>query len=95
LATVGYVDGVLKAVIDIELLHAKRLKLFGVSNKFRSPEQRAEMLPAFRREILPLYEKGQALPLIYQVLPFEKLEEAKALMDSNQHLGKIVLAGVV
>ena len=95
LATVGYVDGVLKAEIDIELLHAKRLKLFGVSNKFRSPEQRAEMLPAFRREILPFYEKGQALPLIYQVLPFEKLEEAKALMDSNQHLGKIVLAGVV
>lgn len=93
LATVGYVDGVLKAEIDIELLHSKRLKLFGVSNKFRSPEQRAEMLPAFRRDILPLYEKGQALPLIYQVLPFEKLLEAKALMDSNQHLGKIVLAG--
>jgi NADPH:quinone reductase-like Zn-dependent oxidoreductase len=53
------------------------------------------MLPAFRRDILPLYEKGQALPLIYQVLPFEKLIEAKALMDSNQHLGKIVLAGAV
>ncbi len=95
LATVGYVDGVLKAEIDIELLHAKRLKLFGVSNKFRSPEQRAESLPAFRRDILPLYEKGQALPLIYQVLPFEKLVEAKALMDSNQHLGKIVLTGAV
>ncbi len=95
LAAVGYVDGVLKAEIDIELLHAKRLKLFGVSNKFRSPEQRAESLPAFRRDILPLYEKGQALPLIYQVLPFEKLVEAKALMDSNQHLGKIVLTGAV
>lgn len=95
LATVGYVDGVLKAEIDIELLHAKRLKLFGVSNKLRSPEQRAEMLPTFRRDILPLYEQGQALPLIYKIFPFEKLEEAKALMDSNQHLGKIVLAGAV
>ncbi len=93
LATVGYVDGVLKAEMDIEALHAKRLKLFGVSNKFRTPEQRAEMLPAFRKQILPLFEKGQALPLIYQVLPFENLIEAKAIMDSNAHLGKIVLEG--
>ena len=94
LATVGYVDGVLKAEVDIEALHAKRLKLFGVSNKFRTPEQRAEMLPAFRKQVLPLFEKGQALPFVYQVLPFKNLIEAKAIMDSNQHLGKIILAGL-
>ena len=54
LATVGYVDGVLKAEINIELLHAKRLTLFGVSNKLRTPEQRAAGVPRFRAEVLPL-----------------------------------------
>jgi NADPH:quinone reductase-like Zn-dependent oxidoreductase len=36
LATVGYVDGVLNAQIDLEAMHSKRLKLYGVSNKLRS-----------------------------------------------------------
>lgn len=95
LATVGYVDGVLKAEIDIEALHAKRLKLFGVSNKLRSPSQRSESVPAFREQILPLIGAGHITPVVDQVFPFEKLIEAKAAMEANQHLGKIVLAGAV
>ena len=93
LATVGYVDGVLKAEIDIEALHAKRLSLFGVSNKLRTAEQRAESLPAFKKQILPLVEAGRIVPLVCKTLPFENLLEAKAMMDGNKHLGKIVLAG--
>ena len=93
LATVGYVDGVLKADIDIEALHAKRLSLFGVSNKLRTPEQRAEAIPEFKRQILPLIEAGKVSPMIYQVFPFEQLAQAKAVMEANQHLGKIILAG--
>ena len=94
LATVGYVDGVLKAEIDIEALHAKRLTLFGVSNKLRTPQQRAEAMPAFKAQILPLIESGRILPMIYKTFPFEKLLDAKVAMDTNQHLGKIILAGV-
>jgi NADPH:quinone reductase-like Zn-dependent oxidoreductase len=93
LATVGYVDGVLKAEIDIEALHAKRLTLFGVSNKLRTPQQRAEAMPAFKAQILPLIESGRIVPIVYKAFPFEKLLEAKAMMDSNQHMGKIVLLG--
>lgn len=95
LATVGYVDGVLKAEIDIEALHAKRLTLFGVSNKLRTPLQRSESVPAFREQMLPLFADGRIVPLVDQVFPFEKLIEAKDAMEANQHLGKIVLAGVV
>ena len=93
LATVGYVDEVYKAEVDIEALHAKRLTLFGVSNKLRTAEQRAEPMPAFKKEILPLAEAGRFAPMVYKTLPFESLLEAKAMMDGNQHLGKIVLAG--
>jgi NADPH:quinone reductase-like Zn-dependent oxidoreductase len=93
LATVGYVDGVLKAEIDIEALHAKRLNLFGVSNKLRTAAQRSAAMPDFKKLILPLIESKKIVPMIYQALPFEKLLEAKAIMDSNQHLGKIVLIG--
>src|SRR5206468_7264735 len=36
LATVGYVDGVVQADLDLMALHKKRLQLFGVSNKLRT-----------------------------------------------------------
>ena len=42
LGFVGYVDNTLNATIDLEALHAKRLCLFGVSNKNRTPAQRAD-----------------------------------------------------
>ena len=91
LATVGYVDGVLKAEIDIEALHSKRLVLFGVSNKLRSPEQRAESARGFGADILPAIADGRIRPLLDRVYGFDELPAAKAHMESNAHLGKIVL----
>jgi NADPH:quinone reductase-like Zn-dependent oxidoreductase len=91
LATVGYVDGQLKAEIDIQALHAKRLTLFGVSNKMRSAEQRAAGVPAFVADWLPLFADGRIVPLVDRVFSFNDLPAAKAHMEANQHLGKIVL----
>ena len=48
LATVGYVDGVVHAEIDLETLHAKRLTVFGVSNKLRT-RTACRCYPALRR----------------------------------------------
>jgi NADPH:quinone reductase-like Zn-dependent oxidoreductase len=91
LATVGYVDGVLNAAIDLEALHAKRLTLFGVSNKLRTPEQRARAVPGFVADLLPAIAAGRIKPLVDRVFAFEQLADAKTFMEANQHLGKIVL----
>lgn len=93
MAIVGYVDGVLKADFDLEAVHAKRLTIFGVSNKLRSMEQRTQGVPAFVEQILPLIASGHITPLIDKVFPFEQLAEAKVMMDGNAAVGKIVLAG--
>jgi NADPH:quinone reductase-like Zn-dependent oxidoreductase len=91
LATVGYVDDTLKAEIDIQALHMKRLTLFGVSNKLRSAEQRAAGVPRFVRDLLPAIADGRIKPLVDRVFPFAELPAAKAHMESNRHVGKIVL----
>jgi NADPH:quinone reductase-like Zn-dependent oxidoreductase len=91
LATVGYVDGVLKAEMDIEALHAKRLKLFGVSNKLRSAEQKLESLRGFVTDILPAIAEGRVRPVMDQIYAFDDLPAAKAHMESNAQLGKIVV----
>ncbi|MDB5823822.1 MAG: Alcohol dehydrogenase, zinc-binding protein [Herminiimonas sp.] len=92
LATVGYVDGVLHGDLDIEALHAKRLTLFGVSNKMRSIEQRVAANPGFVADILPLIASGRIPPVVDTVYPFAQMAEAKARMESNLHAGKIVVA---
>jgi NADPH:quinone reductase len=91
LATVGYVDGVMKAEIDIDALHAKRLTLFGVSNKLRNAEQRAATVRGFVADLLPMFADGRIRPVIDKVYAFDELPAAKAYMESNAHLGKIVV----
>jgi len=91
LATVGYVDGVVHAELDILALHAKRLKLYGVSNKMRSAAEIAEGVRGYVRDVLPSIASGQVRPVIDRVYPFAELPQAKARMESNAHLGKIIL----
>jgi len=91
LATVGYVDGVVHADIDLEALHAKRLKVFGVSNKLRTKEQRSAAVPRFVAEVMPLFAAGAIKPQLDSVVDFEHLDDAKTRMESGAHIGKIVL----
>jgi NADPH:quinone reductase-like Zn-dependent oxidoreductase len=91
LATVGYVDGVMQAEMDIEALHSKRLKLFGVSNKMRTAAQRAVTVQGFIRDFLPLFASGKMKPVIDRVYDFKDLPAAKTRMESDVHVGKIVV----
>jgi NADPH2:quinone reductase len=91
LATVGYVDGVVHAELDLAALHAKRLTLFGVSNKQRTKAQKAAAIPRFVADVLPLFATGQIAPVVDKVFDFDRLQEAKDCMEAGGHLGKIVL----
>ena len=91
LATVGYVDHTLSAQIDLQALHARRLTLFGVSNKLRSADQRAAGVPAFVADWLPALADGRIRPLVDRVFAFDELHAAQTHMQTNQHLGKLVL----
>ena len=91
LATVGYVDGIVHADIDLEALHAKRLTLFGVSNKLRTKEQRSAAVPRFVADVMPHFATGTIQPRIDQVVDLVRLPDAKARMESGAHVGKIVL----
>jgi len=91
LATVGYVDGVVHADINLDALHARRLTLFGVSNKLRTREQKASAVPRFMAEVLPHFVEGRIVPVIDRVMDFAQLPEAISLMKAGAHVGKIVL----
>lgn len=91
IATVGYVDGVLKSEIDLGALHANRYVVFGVSNSRLGAEGRAEAVRGFMRDVLPALADGRITPVIDKVFAFEALPQAKARMESDAQLGKIVV----
>lgn len=91
LAIVGYVDGSLKAEMDLDALHSRRLTIFGVSNKMRNADQRGATVRGFEASLLPLLADGRVEPLIDRVYAFDELPAAKARMEANAHVGKIVV----
>lgn len=91
LATVGYVDGVLKSEVDLEALHANRYVLYGVSNSRLGPEGRAATVRGFVRDLLPALGDGRIVPVIDKVYAFDELPLAKARMETNALTGKIVV----
>jgi len=91
LATVGYVDGVYATELDLQELHANRHVLFGISNSRLSEEGRAATVRGFVQDILPAITDGRITPVIDRVFSFDELPAAKAYMESNAQIGKIVV----
>jgi NADPH:quinone reductase-like Zn-dependent oxidoreductase len=91
LATVGHLDHVLSAALDVELLHRKRLTVFGVSNRLRTAGQRAETVRAFAKDVLPYFEDGRLRPLVDRVFAFDELPAAIGFMESDAQVGKLVV----
>ena len=92
LATVGYVDGVHSAALNLRELHANRLVVFGISNSRRTPQMHAGTVAGFRRDVLPLIDEGAFTPVIDRVFAFDDLARAKEHMESNTQVGKIVVS---
>jgi NADPH:quinone reductase-like Zn-dependent oxidoreductase len=91
LAIVGYVDGVMSAEIDLGAVHRKRLQIFGLSNAALTLEGRALAQRGFVRDVLPMLADGRIVPLVDKVFAFDDVAAAKAYVESDQLLGKVVV----
>lgn len=91
LAIIGYVDNKLRAEVDLEAVHGKRLQVFGVSNALMSAAERAEAMRGFVRDLLPGFAEGKITPIVDKVFPFHELPAAKAYVESDAQLGKVVV----
>jgi NADPH:quinone reductase len=91
LATVGHMDRVMTAALDLEALHGKRLTVFGVSNRLRTSAQRAATVRGFVGDVLPYFVDGRLRPLVDKIFPFEELPAAIKFMESDAQVGKIVV----
>jgi NADPH:quinone reductase-like Zn-dependent oxidoreductase len=66
--------------------------LFGVSQKLTTPAQKAQGVRLFGEQLLPLVAAGRLRPLVDRVFAFDQVAAARAHMEANAHVGKIVIA---
>lgn len=85
------VQGGAKAEIDLWGLMRRRLTVTGSTLRPRPVAFKAAIAQALKAQVWPLIEAGRIKPVMARVFPAAEVAAAHALMESNQHIGKIVL----
>lgn len=86
------VQGGTSSRIDAGLVLRRRLSITGSTLRPRPLAYKAALARELRAEVWPLLESGRIRPVVHRVLPAAEAAAAHALMESSQHVGKIVLA---
>lgn len=92
IVNIAYLQGPVSKVNFLPVM-LKRLSLTGSTLRPQSNATKAAIAENLRKIVWPFYEGSspKMKPVIAQTFPFEKVEDAHRLMESNQHIGKIVL----
>lgn len=85
------VQGGLKSEFNAGLVLRRRLTITGSTLRPRSVEFKASIARALREHVWPLLASGAVRPVIHSTFAAADAAQAHALMESNQHTGKIVL----
>jgi NADPH:quinone reductase len=85
------VQGGVKSEFNAGLVLRKRLVITGSTLRPRPVEFKAAIARSLKIKVWPLLENGAVKPVIHSVFPAVEAAKAHELMESNQHVGKIVL----
>ncbi len=80
-----------KVEVDWVSLMAKRLTFTGSTLRPRSAADKAQIAYELQEQVWPLLAAGTVAPVIYKVFDLNEAAQAHALMESSQHIGKIML----
>lgn len=85
------VQGGVKSAFNAGLVLRRRLTITGSTLRPRPVAFKGAIARALREHVWPLIAAGAVRPVIYRTFAAADAAQAHALMESNQHTGKIVL----
>lgn len=86
------VQGGVKAEFNAGAVLRRRLTVTGSTLRPRPVAFKAAIAASLRDKVWPLIASGAIKPVVHRVFPAAEAAQAHALMESNQHIGKIVLS---
>ena len=90
LVVIGMQGGA-KAELNLGRLLVKRAAVIATSLRARPLEEKTAIIAAVREHVWPLIEAGAVRPVVDRSLPLASAADAHRLMESSEHIGKILL----
>lgn len=91
ISLIGGIGGVVADGISIAPIMLKQAMVTGNVLRTRPAAYKAELAASLHRAAWPLFERGDARPVIDRSFPLDRAADAHRLMESSAHIGKIVL----
>lgn len=83
--------GAQRGEIDLDRLSAQRLKIIGVTFRTRTLEERIACIQRAAADLLEPLARGDINPVVDRTFPMEEIAKAHDHMETNSHIGKLVL----
>jgi len=91
LVLIAFLGGSKVENFDMVQIMVRRLTITGSTMRPRTTAQKAAIAADLRAKVWPLLDAGQCAPVIHATFPLSGVVEAHKLMESSQHIGKIML----
>ncbi|HZE91618.1 MAG TPA: NAD(P)H-quinone oxidoreductase [Rhizobacter sp.] len=85
------IQGGVESQFDAGLVLRRRLTITGSTLRPRPVAFKAAITKSLRQHVWPWLETGRVKPVVYQTFPAEQAAQSHVLMESNRHIGKLVL----
>ena len=80
-----------RSTVDVGQVLRRRLTITGSTLRPRPAAFKGAIAAKLKQRVWPMFEAGKIKPVIYEVFPLDQAAAAHKLMESSQHVGKIML----
>lgn len=77
--------------VNLKEMYKRSTRIIGNTLRARTPQMKAEILAGLVEKVWPKVEAGEVRATVYKVLPIEQAEEAHAILQRGENIGKVVL----
>lgn len=91
LVYIAFLAGAKAKEISLGQIMMKRLTIAGSTMRARTTAEKAEIAQGIQQQLAPFWAKGECLPMIYKTFKFDQIQDAHAIMDTGEHIGKVVV----
>ena len=80
-----------ETTLDVNLFFRRGIRLIGSTLRSRTPEMKARILSGLEDALWEKFASGAVKPVIHATLPITEAEEAHAILERRENIGKVVL----
>ena len=91
LSIIAFLGGNISEKVDLRPIMVKRLTVTGSTMRPRTADEKRAIRDELVSQVWPLLEAGTIAPVIHDVIDFDHVADGHRLMETSNHIGKIVM----